>query len=190
MARILTPQDYGGSDDVSLASDHAVPTHGAGGFIRYGMSAGVVAGLLTSIVMMAFLYFEGQGFWTLLSTISVGWFGPRALQGGSFVLLAGELTLLVYALIWGACYGWLVGQGARPFAARLMVGLLVSLVAWTVTTYLVIPAANPMLGNLAESGPLSWFAGFFVFGAFLSFAPVMLHDQDPDHVTEPDPRMV
>jgi hypothetical protein len=163
------------------------------GFFRYGMSAGILAGLVSALFLMSILYLRGAGFWTFFDVTSRGWFGAAESAAGltdGFSTIAIGLTWLVYALGWGAVYGWLVGQWARPLAARALIGELVALVAWTVMTFFVIPVSNPPLRDLTLSQPLSWFLTFVIYGIFLSLGPVLLHDQNVDEFSEPDPRII
>jgi hypothetical protein len=173
--------------------DFVVPRSRIGGYARYGMSAGVVSGMLAALVGMIASGFTGDGFWMPLYSIAAGWFGPRAMLGGTVMGLLGAFTLLIVAMVWGACYGMIVGlEGvdAKPFSVLVTVGLLLGLMSWFVITYFVLPWGNPVMEHMVARAPVRWFLGHVLFGAFLALTPILLKSEDAEKAREPDPRMV
>jgi hypothetical protein len=176
-----------------IAAEYQVPRSRIGGYARYGMSAGVVSGLLSTFIAMTLSYFFREGFYLPLNAVAAGWFGPRALIGGTVMGLIGMFTILIVAMVWGACFGMIVGlEGgdAKPFIVRLIIGVLLGVLSWLLLTFLVLPWGNPVMGSIVARMQGAWFIGNLVFGAFLAVTPVLLRSENPEIAREPDPRMV
>lgn len=143
--------------------------------LRYGVIYGILSALATSLILMFLSLFSGNTWYNPFHEISVFVLGSAALtKTTSFDALSfwtGFILLIASSVVLGICYVWTVQT--LTVSRIILSSLLLSLAAWWVFQYYLLPQFN----NFYVSGALSPFwnaAVFLLHGLFLSLAYIFL----------------
>lgn len=130
-----------------------------------GTVAGLVAGIVMSMLMMAYMAIRGNSVWTMPNLISVLWLGEVA-AGDEFTTatLVGLITHLITSALMGVI--------AIPFIANLpptrtvLVAFAYAVASYPVAFSAVISWANPLMMERTRMIPMT--IGHALFGVVLA----------------------
>lgn len=126
-----------------------------------GAAAGIIAGIIMAMAMMAYMYLTGRSIWTNPNLIAAMWMGNSVADGSfSMATSVGFLTHEATSA--------LMGIVAVPFIKNLSFGrTILNSVAYALASYpfvfaFILTWANPLMVERAELLPMS--TGHILFG--------------------------
>lgn len=135
--------------------------------IANGAIAGIVAGIIMAMAMMAYMHLTGRSVWTNPDLIAAMWMGNDAANGAfSLATVAGFLTHLAMSA--------LMGVVALPFINNLPKGQLILVsIAYALASYpfafaFILTWANPLMIERSELVPMT--AAHILFGLVMGAA--------------------
>jgi hypothetical protein len=131
-----------------------------------GALAGVAGGAAMVFYMMLYSEFWGAGFWLPLRLLAATFFGVDALIGGAGVIIAGLLIQLAVSAALGILYALIPRATTTSFHA-LLGGIGYGVLVLLVGTFMILPAANPVLRARVALTPMAWFLAHAIFGALM-----------------------
>ena len=139
-----------------------------GALAREVGAAGVLAGLAGGLAMVFYLMlysdFWGAGFLLPLRLFAATFFGVDSLIGGPGVVVAGLLLHLAVSAVLGVVYALIPRRTTTTFHA-LLGGIGFGVAVLLISTFLVLPAADPVLRARVSLFPMAWFLSHVIFGA-------------------------
>lgn len=157
--------------------------------LRGGAIAGVVAGIVLSLFLLAMNLARGDDVWMGMKVPAAPFLGERAMQPGfePGPVLAGVASHFLVSIAWALPFALLAYGMTR--AATLWAGALWGVVAWLGMYYVLLPILG--LGALAEHAPM-WQAivTHVLYGAVLAaaFLPFQRRIEHPSAPREARPR--
>jgi len=136
---------------------------------RGGAIAGILAGLILALFLVATSLAGGQDAWMALKGAGAPFLGQRAMQPGfdALALIVGALCHFAVAIIWGVAFG-LLFFGLHK-TTTMIAGLFWGFVVWIGMYYMVLPVLG--LGDVARGTPISLaIVSHLLFGVVLGAA--------------------
>src|SRR5215470_6589014 len=129
-----------------------------------GAKAGLAGGVAMAFYLMLYAEFWGAGFLLPLRLIAATFFGVDGLIGGTGVVLIGLLLHLGISIVLGVVYALFPRRTTTTFHAMLG-GIGFGVVVLLISTFLVLPAADPVLRARVSLFPMAWFLSHVIYGA-------------------------
>jgi hypothetical protein len=152
-----------------MGMDRAIAApHGVARFFEV-LHAGVVAGAAAGAGMLLWLMtygLFGLGLLTPVKLIGATFYGQAALGPGLGAAIVGVILHMTMSVALGVLFAAIVPREADPFTAVLG-GLVYALLVWTVTSFVLIPVANPVMRANLDAVSLPWFGAHVVYGCAL-----------------------
>jgi hypothetical protein len=145
--------------------------HGAACVLCVGALAGVVGGVLMGLWGMIAGAASGQGPLAQLKLIGATFVGVDALVGGPGFVVWGLCLHLLVSAGWGVVFALVVGRDAAQSFA-LVVGLLFGVAVLAIMTFLVLPAADPILRQRVPMMRGSWIVQHVLYGVGVAMFPL------------------
>ena len=134
--------------------------------VRAGLLAGLAGALSIMVVVAAILVLSGQDIWTAARLIAVVVYGPDAAIGLAPIVVGTAIHLLMGSVL-GTVFARVLP--CMPRNIWVVAGLLYGIVAWLVSTFLVLPiVAPPMIAADANVNVL--LLAHVVYGLVLGVA--------------------
>jgi hypothetical protein len=108
--------------------------------VRAGLLAGLAGALSIMVVVAAILVLSGQDIWTAARLIAVVVYGPDAATATAPIAVGTLIHLLTGSTL-GAIFAWVLP--CMPRNIWVVAGLLYGIVAWIVSTFIVLPIVAP-----------------------------------------------
>ena len=131
-----------------------------------GALAGLAGGLAMAFYLMLYSEFWGAGIGLPLRLIAATFFGVDALIGGAGVVLVGLVLHLAVAVVLGILYALIPRPTTTTFHS-LLGGIGFGVAVLIVSTFLVLPAADPVLRARVSLTPMAWFLSHAIYGALM-----------------------
>ena len=131
-----------------------------------GALAGLAGGVMMVFYLMLYSDFWGAGFGLPLRLFGATFFGVDALIGGVGVMLVGLLLHLVVSAALGILYALIPRPTTTTFHS-LLGGIGFGVAVLIVSTFLVLPAADPVLRARVALTPMAWFLSHAIYGALM-----------------------
>jgi hypothetical protein len=132
--------------DYPLPSKAAIYDAGENYESRFPVQAGLLAGLGGSLSIMVIvtgiLLLSGNDIWTAVRLIATSVYGPDA-GNGLTPILVGTILHLVTGTLLGAIFAHIMPRGPRGMF--IMAGIAYGVVAWGVSTFMILPIVAPLL---------------------------------------------
>jgi hypothetical protein len=153
-----------------------VPARGreANGAVREIVVAGIAAGALGGIAMLAFMAgaaaLDGDSALGPLRAVGTALRGREALDGGAGTIAWGVAVHLLMGAALGVAFAAIVPR-AMETASGMLLGAGVALVAMAVIVPVLIPRAAPALAAAMPRHGGAWVIAHAIFGAVAGLAP-------------------
>jgi hypothetical protein len=108
------------------------------------MISGAIAGLLMALAAMIHFAAYAQRFSALFKLFAGVLFGFAAVDGGPWVVITGIFLHLLVSLLLGILFALIVGT-RLSVALVFIIGVTFSIIVWAISTFLILPWANPLL---------------------------------------------
>lgn len=108
--------------------------------VRAGLLAGLTGALSIMVVVAALLVLAGRDIWTAARLIAVVVYGPDAAVGIAPIVVGTAIHLLMGSTL-GTVFAWVLP--CMPRGIWIVAGLLYGVVAWLISTFLVLPVVAP-----------------------------------------------
>ncbi len=110
--------------------------------IQASFLAGLGGALSIMVVVTGILLLSGNDIWTAVRLIATSVYGPEA--GNGFTpILVGTILHLVTGTVLGSLFARIMPQGPRGMF--IMAGIAYGVVAWAVSTFMILPIIAPLL---------------------------------------------
>jgi hypothetical protein len=121
--------------------------------VKGGAVAGIVAGLILALFLVATHLAGGQDVWLAFKGAGAPLLGERAMQPGfdALAVIVGVLAHLGVSIAWGAAFGLLFFGLTKGMT--MVAGFFWGFAVWIGMYYLLLPVLG--LGDVARSTPLS-----------------------------------
>lgn len=140
---------------------------------RAGMVGGVLAALVMGVVAMARSGAADMGFWLPLKLIAAVFWNVEALIGGALVVVVGLMIHMAVGGMAGLAFALIIRDRLSAGSAMLA-GVACGLAIWTVNTWLLLPAINPVMLDRQLVAPGWWVGYHVIFGAMLFTVPLLV----------------
>lgn len=150
--------------------------------VSAGVVAGLVAGAVIALFVMAWMATTGRSVWTNPNLIAVMWVGPEAALGGfSGATLLGFATHMATS----ALMGWIAVPFVRdlPPARTVLVSFAYALASYPLVFALVLTWANPLMVERTELVPMT--LAHVLFGIVLGAVYLQLRPPAPHGPPDP-----
>ncbi|MBI4200808.1 MAG: hypothetical protein HY531_00790 [Chloroflexi bacterium] len=139
----------------------------AGYFIRGGIAAGVIAGMVMAMFVMVVTVVSGHGLFAVPEMIGQTFLRDRQ---GPVVVLLGIMGHMMNSAVFGLVWGLVWSKVAKTGVVAVLGGMVYGILIWLVMTYGVVRALDS-----AVPGPISpvlWILAHVMFGLALGLWPI------------------
>lgn len=135
-----------------------------------GIAAGIIGGIVMAMFEMAYTGMTMGDYLAPLRLMGATFYGPAALVGGMGTLLWGMIVHFMTSAVLGIIFAWMVGPNVSGGVA-LGWGIVYGIVVMFVTTYLIVPWADPTMFARVPMMWTAWIIGHVLYGMGVSLAP-------------------
>lgn len=134
--------------------------------VHAGLLAGVVGALSIMLVVAALLVLSGRDIWTAARLIAVVVYGPDAAEGIAPIVVGTTIHILMGSVL-GTIFASVLP--CMPRSIWVVAGLMYGIIAWMVSTFIVLPiVAPPMIAADANFNVL--LLAHVIYGLILGVA--------------------
>ena len=142
------------------------------GVFEGGSLAGIAAGFVMGVILIAYGAAAGAGPWYFFTMIASSVLGVAGLVGGPGTIAVGIALHLAISAFWGILFASLVNPQTRADAA-LWEGVLFGVAVWAIMTFVVLPVVDPTMEPRVALLPAIWVFANAAYGACLLGAPTL-----------------